>query len=134
MSQTLRAQSSAVTHGVRVEVRCRYLPEESMPLARRYAFAYRVRIQNESPVSVQVLARRWRITDGNGKLQEVAGAGVVGEQPIIHPGQAFEYTSSALIETPNGEMRGSYQMHTVTGRTFDAEIAPFLLSLPHSLN
>jgi ApaG protein len=134
MSQTLRAQSSAVTHGVRVEVRCRHLPEESMPLARRYAFTYRVRIQNEGNVSVQLLARRWSITDSNGKRQEVAGAGVVGEQPIIHPGQVFEYASSALIETPNGEMRGSYQMHTVTGRTFDATIAPFLLSLPHSLN
>ena len=134
MSQVIREHSSALTQGIRVEVRCRYLAEESMPLARRYAFAYTVRIQNEGNVSVQLLARRWRITDANGKLQEVAGPGVVGEQPILHPGQAFQYTSSAVIGTSNGEMRGSYQMHSVTGRSFDAEIAPFLLTLPHSLN
>lgn len=134
MSQVIRESSTAVTQGIRVEVRCRYLPNESMPLARRYAFAYTVLIHNESSVSVQLLARRWRITDATGRVQEVVGAGVVGEQPIIHPGQSFQYTSSALIETSNGEMRGSYQLHSVTGRTFEADIAPFLLTLPHSLN
>jgi len=134
MSHAIREQSIAVTQGIRVEVRCRHLADQSMPLAQRYAFAYTVRIHNEGSVSVQLLARRWSITDAAGKMQEVSGAGVVGEQPIIHPGQSFQYTSSAMIATSNGVMRGSYQMHSVTGRTFDAEIAPFLLTLPHSLN
>lgn len=134
MSQVIRESSTAVTQGIRIEVRCRYLAAESMPVAQRYAFAYTVRIRNESLVSVQLLARRWLITDSGEKSQEVVGAGVVGEQPIIHPGQSFQYTSSAVITTSNGVMRGSYQMHSITGRTFDAEIAPFLLTLPHSLN
>jgi ApaG protein len=130
----IRETSTAVTQGIRVDVRCHYLAEQSMPIAQRYAFVYTVSIRNESLVSVQLLARRWCITDSAGKRQEVTGAGVVGEQPIIHPGQSYQYTSSAVIATSNGEMRGSYQMHSVTGRTFDAEIAPFLLTLPHSLN
>ncbi|MET0390046.1 MAG: Co2+/Mg2+ efflux protein ApaG [Polyangiales bacterium] len=134
MSRVIRETSTAVTQGIRIEVRCRFLPDQSSPVARRYAFAYTVRIRNEGVVSVQLLSRRWAITDSRGKVQEVRGAGVVGEQPILHPGQSFEYTSSALIETSLGEMRGSYRMHSVTGRTFDAVIAPFLLSLPHALN
>jgi len=134
MSRVIRETSSTVTHGIRIDVRCRYLQEHSRPVARRYAFAYTVQIRNEGNVSVQLLSRRWIITDFKGKVQEVHGAGVVGEQPILHPGQKFEYSSSAVIETSLGEMRGSYTMHSVTGRTFDAAIAPFLLSLPHSLN
>jgi len=130
----IRETSTAVTHGIRIDVSSRYLPDQSRPRLARYAFAYTVRIRNEGNVSVQLLGRRWLITDAKGKVQEVQGAGVVGEQPILHPGQTFEYSSSAVIETSLGEMRGSYKMHTVTGKTFDAEIAPFLLTLPHALN
>ena len=134
MSQTIRETSSALTQGVQIDVRARYLPKQSVPSARRYVFGYRVVIRNASSVSVQLLWRRWRIVDATGKSQEVQGAGVVGEQPIIHPGQAFEYQSSTMIETSNGVMQGSYRLHSVTGRTFDAQIAPFLLTLPNSLN
>jgi len=134
MSRVIRESSTAITQGIRIDVRCHYLPDQSRPSARRYTFAYTVRIRNEGTVSVQLLSRRWFITDAKGKVQEVQGAGVVGEQPILHPGQTFEYSSSAVIDTSLGEMRGSYKMHSVTGRTFEAAIAPFLLSLPHSLN
>lgn len=134
MSQSIRETSTATTHGVRVDVRCRYLETQSQPVARRYTFAYRIRIQNESNVRVQLLSRRWVITDSNGKVKEITGAGVVGEQPIIYPGETYTYESSAMLETSNGVMRGSYTMHSLSGRTFDAEIAPFLLTLPHSLN
>jgi ApaG protein len=134
MSRVISETSTAVTQGIRIDVRCTYLPDQSRPLSKRYVFAYTVRIRNEAVVSVQLLSRRWVITDAKGKVQEVRGAGVVGEQPILHPGQTFEYSSSALIETSLGEMRGSYRMHSVTGKTFDALIAPFLLSRPHALN
>ncbi|MEY4579270.1 MAG: hypothetical protein RL701_3973 [Pseudomonadota bacterium] len=134
MSRVIRETSTAKTYGIRIDVSCRYLPDHSRPVAKRYAFAYTVRIRNEGNVSVQLLSRRWLITDKKSKVQEVQGAGVVGEQPILHPGQTFEYSSSAVIETSLGEMRGTYKMHSVTGKTFDATIAPFLLTLPHSLN
>ena len=134
MTESIRETSTATTHDVRVDVRCSYLDNQSQPVARRYVFAYRIRIQNESNVRVQLLSRRWVITDSNGKVKEITGAGVVGEQPIIYPGETYTYESSAMLETSNGVMRGSYTMHSLSGRTFDAEIAPFLLTLPHSLN
>jgi ApaG protein len=134
MAQSINDSSTATTHGVRVDVRCRYLDHQSQPVGRRYTFAYRIQILNESNVAVQLLSRRWIITDSNGKVKEITGAGVVGEQPMIHPGEIYTYESSAMLETSNGVMRGSYTMHSVAGRTFDAEVAPFLLSLPHSLN
>lgn len=134
MAQSITESSTAITHGVRVEVRCRYHEHQSQPVGRRFTFAYRVRIRNESNVAVQLLSRRWIIADSNGKVKEVTGAGVVGEQPIIQPGEIYTYESSAMLETSNGVMKGSYTMHSVAGKTFDAEVAPFLLSLPHSLN
>ena len=134
MAQSISDTSTATTHGVRVDVRCRYREHQSQPVGRRFTFAYRVRIINESNVAVQLLSRRWIITDSNGKVKEITGAGVVGEQPIIHPGEIYTYESSAILETSNGVMRGSYTMHSVSGKTFDAEVAPFLLTLPHSLN
>lgn len=134
MAQSIRENSTAITHGVRVDVHCRYRRELSQPIGRRYAFAYRVRIHNASSASVQLLSRSWIIVDANGKTKEVIAAGVVGEQPIIHPGESYSYESNAMLPTSNGVMRGRYTMHSVTGGTFDAEVAPFLLSLPHSLN
>lgn len=134
MSQFPEHTSTAVTDGIRVEVACRYVAAQSVPLYQRYVFSYTVRIHNEGHVSVQLLSRHWIITDTMGKVEEVRGPGVVGAQPILHPGEHFEYTSGAVLASPRGEMRGTYRMHSVAGRTFDAVIAPFLLAAPHSLN
>lgn len=134
MSQSLEHTSTAVTDGIRVVVTSRYLAARSAPLYQRYVFSYTVRIHNEGNVSVQLLSRHWIITDSMGKVEEVRGPGVVGAQPILHPGEHFEYTSGAVLAAQRGEMRGTYRMHSVTGRTFDAVIAPFLLEAPHSLN
>lgn len=134
MSQGLQETSSAVTFGIRITVRCRYAAEQSMPALQRYAFTYTVRIRNEGMRVVQLVNRHWIITDCTGKTDEVHGAGVVGEQPVLRPGQAFEYTSVAVLDAPRGEMSGSYQMQIIKGRTFDAAIAPFLLAMPNSLN
>jgi ApaG protein len=126
--------SSALTEGIRVTVRSAYVVEQSLPLARRYVFAYTVVIANEGSEPAQLRTRHWIITDGGGKVDEVRGPGVVGQQPNLRPGENFEYTSGCVLETPRGEMRGTYQMYRPDGRMFDALIAPFLLALPHSLN
>ena len=98
--------STAVTRGIRVTVRSQYLPERSSPKGGQYAFAYTVRIANEGEATAQLRTRHWIITDGEGKVQEVRGEGVVGEKPILKPGQAFEYTSWCMLATPHGSMRG----------------------------
>jgi ApaG protein len=126
--------SSTVTEGIRIVVRSSYLAEQSTPAAGRYAFSYEVRIWNEGRQAAQLRARHWTITDSSGKVQEVCGAGVVGEEPLLRPGAHFQYTSRATLETPRGEMRGSYLMQRPNGRVFDALIAPFALAQPHSLN
>ena len=126
--------SSALTRGIRVLVKSFYLAERSAPGSGQYAFAYTVRIQNEGPESAQLRSRHWIITDGDGKVQEVRGEGVVGAQPLLRPGQHFEYTSWCMLPTPHGSMRGTYQMVTDAGDEFDALIAPFPLALPYSLN
>ena len=126
--------SSAVTKGIRVIVESQYLSERSAPARKQYVFAYRVRISNEGTSTAQLRTRHWIITDGDGKVQEVRGEGVVGEQPVLRPGQSFEYTSGCVLETPFGSMRGSYQMEVEGGEPFDAEIAPFALAMPNSLN
>ncbi len=128
-------QSTATTNGIRVVVQSQYVEAQSNPQALRYVFAYRVRVENlthEAPV--QLRTRHWVIRNQLGEVEEVRGPGVVGEQPVLRPGEAFEYTSGAILTTPRGEMRGSYQMHTDDGEVFDAEIAPFALAMPHSLN
>jgi ApaG protein len=134
MAVTPQSTSSATTRGVRVSVSCAYDAGNSLPIARRYSFEYKVEIHNGGAVPVQLLGRHWLVTDAKGKVDEVKGAGVVGEQPILHPGQTYRYESHAVIGTSRGEMHGSYRMHDLHGRTFDAEIAPFALLLPHSLN
>ena len=126
--------SNSVTDGIRVDVRSEYLPEQSTPAAKRYVFTYTIRISNEGTSIAQLRSRHWVITDSNGKVEEVRGPGVVGKQPALEPGQAFEYTSGCMLPTPRGEMRGSYQMQRKDGTTFDAEIATFELSLPYTLN
>ncbi len=126
--------SNSITQGIRVTVRAVYVPEQSAPRAHRYVFAYTVRIANEGSESAQLRTRRWVITDANNKIEEVHGPGVVGQQPFLRPGDHFEYTSGCVLQTPRGEMRGTYQMHRSDGTSFDASIAAFALALPHSLN
>jgi ApaG protein len=115
-------------------VRSQYLPERSTPAARQYFFAYTVRIANEGSTVVQLRSRHWVITDSTGHVQEVRGPGVVGEQPTLAPGQHFEYTSGCMLATARGTMEGSYQMVRDDGGQFDAQVAPFDLAMPHSLN
>jgi ApaG protein len=126
--------STAITNGIRVSVTSVYVPSQSAPGAKRYVFAYTVRISNEGTEIAQLKSRHWVITDGSGKVEEVRGPGVIGQQPILRPGEHFEYTSGCVLETPRGAMHGSYQMHVQGGRPFDAEIAEFRLAMPHSLN
>jgi ApaG protein len=126
--------SQALTNGILVSVESEYLPDRSAPGAQRYAFAYTVQITNQGPETAQLRTRHWIITDAVGEVQEVRGEGVVGAQPILGPGESFEYTSWCVIATPTGSMHGSYQMVDGRGHAFDAEIAPFRLGMPHSLN
>lgn len=126
--------STAVTRGIRVSVESSYLAEQSAPRDERYVFAYKVRIINESRATVTLKSRHWVITDAEGKVEEVRGPGVVGAQPTLRPGQGFEYTSGCVLTTPRGTMHGTYQMATEGSEGFDAEIAPFALALPYTLN
>lgn len=121
---------TAVTAGVRVTVESTYLEEHSSPDENRYAFAYFVTIANEGAPRVQLRRRHWIITDGNGKVEEVEGPGVVGEQPVLSPGDSHRYTSGAVIATPVGTMEGSYEMHDVAGGVFKADIPRFSLRMP----
>jgi ApaG protein len=113
-------------------VKSRFLPEQSK--GGRFAFAYTVRIENLGSVTAQLKSRHWIITDGNGKREEVRGDGVVGNQPVLRPGEKFEYTSGAILQTPHGSMQGTYRMVAEDGRVFDAEIAPFPLTQPGAVN
>jgi ApaG protein len=129
-----RLVSNALTNGIRVTVSSVYVPAQSAPKSRRYVFAYTVKISNEGEETTQLKSRHWVITDGNGKVEQVRGPGVVGEQPVLRPGEHFEYTSGCVLETPRGSMEGTYQMVRQDGSEFDAAIAPFALLLPYSLN
>jgi ApaG protein len=120
----------ADSHAIRIEVETAYLDEQSDPKERRYVFSYTITIRNEGSVSARLLKRHWVITDANGKVQEVRGDGVVGEQPHLKPGQGFRYSSGAVLETPVGAMQGSYQMVTDEWMRFDAPIAAFRLAMP----
>jgi ApaG protein len=126
--------SNAITNGIRVTVSSNYVPAQSAPKSHRYVFAYTVRIANEGTEAAQLKSRHWIITDGNGKVEQVRGPGVVGEQPMLRPGEHFEYTSGCVLETPRGSMEGTYQMVRSDGSEFDAAIAPFALMLPYTLN
>ena len=122
-----------VTRGIRVSVSPTYLEDQSDPAEPRYVWAYTVRINNESTVPVQLRTRYWRITDSRGQTDVVAGDGVVGEQPVIRPGEGFEYTSGAPLATPSGLMVGAYGMETTEGELFDVDIPAFSLDSPHEL-
>jgi ApaG protein len=120
--------SEALTQGIRVTVESLYLPEHSDPDDARYVFAYTVVISNVGHEPARLMTRHWVITDAHGMVEEVRGAGVVGEQPYLEPGQVFQYTSGCVLKTPRGTMHGSYQMVRDSGREFDAEIAAFVLA------
>jgi ApaG protein len=121
-------------YAVEVEVATRFLDEQSSPDENRFVFAYSVTIRNRGQVPARLLSRHWIITDANGKVQEVRGEGVVGEQPWMRPGDDFQYTSGAVLETAIGTMRGSYQMLADDGTRFDAPIPEFTLSIPRTLH
>ncbi len=122
--------SEAVTNGIRVEVESRYHPERSAPFQEHWFFSYTIRVTNLGDKTVQLISRHWIITDETGHIEEVKGEGVVGEQPVLEPGEAFQYTSFCQLKTPNGSMRGTYQMQTADGDHFDVEIASFGLREP----
>jgi ApaG protein len=119
---------------IRVDVETAYIEEQSDPSDKRFVFSYTITIRNEGPTPARLLTRHWIITDANGKVQEVRGDGVVGEQPYLKPGQGFRYSSGAVIETPVGAMQGTYQMVADDGQQFDAPIAPFRLAIPGVLH
>jgi ApaG protein len=126
--------SSAVTDGIRVEVRSTFLPDRSEPARRRWLFQYTVRISNEGSAPAQLRSRHWIIVDGTGHTEEVEGEGVVGHQPRVEPGEGFEYSSFCVLATPHGSMHGTYRMERDDGSGFDAEIAPFPLLVPQQVN
>ena len=119
---------------IEIDVETAFVEEQSEPDQDRYVFAYTVTIRNVGAVAAKLLTRHWIITDANGRVQEVRGEGVVGEQPHLDPGEGFRYTSAAMIETPVGSMHGSYQMLADDGMQFDAEIPAFGLSVPRTLH
>ncbi len=121
-------------HRIKIDVLTEYIDSQSDPDERRYAFSYTITILNEGVVSAKLISRHWIITDSNGKVQEVRGKGVVGEQPLLEPGQGFRYSSGAIIETPVGTMQGSYKMQAEDGVEFDAPIAAFRLAKPGMLH
>lgn len=126
--------SEALTAGVRVQVRARYSAEHSSPPASRWFFLYTITISNESDTTVQLVNRHWTIVDATGHTEEVHGPGVVGEQPVLEPGQSFEYTSGCPLPTPFGSMAGSFEMVRRDGTQFEAEVAIFQLIQPGSIH
>lgn len=122
---------SQTTRSITVTVKPVYLEDQSSPADNHFVWAYRVRIENLGGQTVQVLRRHWKITDAMGRIQEVTGAGVVGETPVLHPGEHYEYTSGTPLSTPSGIMVGSYQVETVDGERFDIAVPAFSLDSPH---
>jgi ApaG protein len=126
--------SEAITNGIRVHVQSEYAADKSRPAQHEWFFLYTVRISNEGRDVVQLVTRHWIVTDATGHVEEVRGPGVVGQQPILRPGESFEYTSGCPLKTPFGVMEGTYQMVPQNGDPFDAKIAPFTLSEPYTVH
>ena len=124
--------SEATTKNIKVQVKSQYDPSRSNPNQNEWFFLYTVRITNEGSDTVQLMSRHWVITDGMGKVQEVRGPGVVGNQPVLAPGESFEYTSGCPLTVPFGSMQGTYQMVNDREEHFDIEIAPFVLMEPQT--
>lgn len=121
-------------HDIAVSVATQFIDEQSKPQDNHYVFAYTIRILNRGSVGARLISRHWVITNGNGDIREVRGEGVVGEQPLMRPGEGYEYTSGAILETAVGTMHGSYQMLAEDGTRFDADIPSFVLSIPRTLH
>lgn len=121
-------------NSIKISAEPQFIPEQSEPDDKRYIFAYTITIENIGSVPAQLISRHWIITDAEGEVQEVKGLGVVGHQPLLQPGQSFQYTSGCALKTPVGSMKGSYQMVTEDGSTFAAEIPEFTLAIPRVLH
>ncbi len=121
-------------YDVKIDTSVHYIPEESDEERGHYVFAYTITITNDAPVDIQLVSRHWVITDANQQMQEVRGLGVVGEQPLLKPGESFRYTSGTAIATPVGTMHGEYQMVAESGEHFDVSIPEFVLSMPRVLH
>lgn len=121
---------AAHSSDIEIDVRTRYLPDQSVPGEKRYVFAYTITISNNGDEDVQLVYRHWQITDANNKVHQVSGRGVVGETPLIAAGESYQYTSGTLLETEVGSMQGSYDMVSASGAQFSALIQPFSLALP----
>ena len=128
------SSSEAVTNNVRVEVEAQYAAEHSQPFQNHWFFHYTVRITNEGDETVKLISRHWIITQADGHVEEVRGSGVVGEQPVLAPGESFQYTSGCPLKTSSGNMRGTYQMVTDDGNGFEVEIATFSLTEPYTIH
>lgn len=126
--------SDTTTNGIRVQVRTQFLPQRSTPEAERFVFAYTITISNVGSQPAQLISRHWVITDSDGTVEEVEGPGVVGAQPLLEPGDQYEYTSFCPLKTNVGTMHGSYTMVTPDGGSFEARIAPFTLAAPYALH
>jgi ApaG protein len=131
---SLAPVSDAITHDIRVEVLSQYSPENSRPSEDLWVFQYTIRITNQGKDAVQLLSRHWIITDALDHTEEVRGPGVVGEQPVLDPGESFQYSSWCPLKTPTGMMRGTYQMVGAGGKRFDIRIAPFGLRTKYTVN
>lgn len=123
---------AATTRDVTVRVAPSYLPDQSEPTVGRWVWAYHIRLENDGERSVQLISRHWIITDGRGRVEEVQGPGVVGEQPVIEPGRSYDYVSGCPLPTPSGIMRGTFQMVDAGGASFDVDIPAFSLDSPQS--
>ena len=126
--------AEAKQYEIEISVETQFLPEQSDPAGDRYFFAYRIHITNIGSVAAQLVSRHWIITDAEGKIEEVRGLGVVGNQPLLQPGESFEYSSGCPLPTPVGTMKGSYQMVAEDGTRFDVPIAEFVLAMPRTLH
>ncbi len=131
---TSSPRGNRVPYQVEITARPAYLPEHSNPTEGQYAFSYTISIRNDCEVDVQLISRRWVISHGSGKVENVEGPGVVGQQPRLAPGESFSYTSGAILDAPVGTMEGHYHMRAEDGHSFDAPIPRFRLSVPGVLN
>jgi ApaG protein len=134
LQSALGPVSDAITHGIRVEVLSQHSVEHSRPQQGQWVFQYTVRITNQGSEKVQLLSRHWIITDALDRIREVKGPGVIGQQPVLAPGESFKYSSWCPLETPTGSMHGTYQMVSVDGEAFEAAIAPFALKAPYTVH
>ena len=125
---------SGSSYSIDIAVQTHFLEDQSAPDDHRFVFAYTIRIANAGRIAARLISRHWIITDANGKVEEVRGDGVIGEQPLLRPGEHFDYTSGAVLQTSVGTMRGSYQMLADDGHRFEAPIAQFTLSIPRTVH